>query len=96
MQLKDNATKIYLTLYLNETSNNTYLEEITQDEFYNDYHNDTIELTLSMEEDDLLPGKLSDESLLSELFWSVEIGSKANNVKSLKFVPLIITRLSTL
>ena len=56
MQLKDNATKIYLTLYLNETSNNTYLEEITQDEFYNDYQNDTIELTLSMEEDDVLPG----------------------------------------
>ena len=63
MQLKDNATKIYLTLYLNETSNNTYLEEITQDEFYNDYQNDTIELTLSMEEDDVLPGQFSDDFL---------------------------------
>ena len=63
MQLKDNATKIYLTLYLNETSNNTYLEEITQDEFYNDYQNDTIELTLSMEEDDVLPGQFSGDFL---------------------------------
>ena len=40
-QLKDNATRIYLTLFLNETSNDTYLEEISREEFYDDYDNGT-------------------------------------------------------
>ena len=30
-------TRIFLTLYLNQTDNSTYLEEISRDEFYEDY-----------------------------------------------------------